>query len=89
MDNLIKEFNFRIADEIYRILVINDGNRLCKYKIYKNGENVKSIYQELRRLNVLFDMQIDYIPVGRTKLNTREFATKVVTFLEKINTRNH
>ena len=82
MGKVIKKIDFIMKDEFYEIIVIDDGNRLYKYEIMVNGVPVVNVYQQLRRLNVLLDMQIDYIPEGRTKLNTREFATKVTAFLE-------
>ncbi|MDM5250093.1 hypothetical protein [Lysinibacillus sp. G4S2] len=78
MNNLLEIIDIKSNNGLYRIYLFSDKNPLPRLKIYKIIDEietpVKSMYEELKKWNDEFSYKIDYEPIGRTKLNTREFG---------------
>ncbi|MCS1391972.1 MULTISPECIES: hypothetical protein [Lysinibacillus] len=82
MNNLLEVIDIKSNNGLYRIYLFSDKNPLPRLKIYKIIDEietpVKSMYEKLKNLNAEFSFKIDYEPVGRTKLNTREFGKEFI-----------
>lgn len=82
MNNLLEIIEIKSSNGLYRIYLFSDNNPLPRLKIYKIINEIEtpvsSMYGELKKLNTEFSFKIDYEPVGRTKLNTREFGKEFI-----------
>ena len=77
---------------IYRIYQYDDENGPAKIEIYYllNTQEipVKNMYSELKKLNDEFSYKsykIDFKPVHRIRLNTREFGNEFIKRFQKRN----
>ncbi|WP_375199576.1 hypothetical protein [Bacillus sp. RS11] len=74
MNNLLEVIDIKSNNGLYRIYLFSDKNPLPRLKIYKIIDEietpVKSMYEELKKLNAEFSFKIDYEPVGRTRRNS-------------------
>ncbi|MEB2279007.1 hypothetical protein LAV73_03195 [Lysinibacillus xylanilyticus] len=82
MNNLLETIEIKSINGLFRIYLFSDNNPLPMLKIYKIINEIEtpvtSMYGELKKLNTEFSFKIDYEPVGRTKLNTREFGKEFI-----------
>lgn len=82
MGKLLEVIEVKSVNGTYKIIQSDDGNALPKIVIYHivNGHEtiVKNMYKEFKRLNEEFSFRIEYEPIDRIKLNTREFGREFI-----------
>lgn len=82
MNKLLEVIEVKSINGIYKIFQYDDGNALPKLVIYQLADGrevpVKNMYKELKRLNEEFSFGIDYEPIDRIELNTREFGREFI-----------
>ena len=74
---------------IYRVYQYDDGNGPAKIEIYEvlntQVKPVKNMDSVLKKLNDEFSYKIDFNPVYRIRLNTREFGNEFIKRFQKRN----